>query len=92
MEIKKKNRTMPVIYRILLGFLIIAVGAHMIWKTGAYQTWTGPIQFAEEKIGTGGTSSFLKILGMLVCFIGMAVATDLISDILNSFAGLFIRG
>ena len=83
---------MSLIYRLPLGLFIIAIGFSMVWKSGAYQSWSGPIAFAEEKIGVGGTDLFLKLCGVLVCFIGMAVMTNLISDILTSFAGIFVRG
>ena len=83
---------MPIFWRVILGFAIIAVGFHMVWKTTAYQEWTGAIEFAESKMGPGQTSTFLKLIGALVCFIGMAVATNLISDVLTSFAGIFIPG
>ncbi|MFH1089310.1 MAG: hypothetical protein V1716_02710 [Candidatus Uhrbacteria bacterium] len=83
---------MSLLYRLPLGLLIIIIGFSMVWKTGAYQSWTGQIAFAEEKIGVGGTDLFLKLIGILVCFIGMAVMTNLISDILGGFAGIFIRG
>jgi hypothetical protein len=83
---------MDVFLRILFGLFIIFIGFTIVWKTAWYQEWTGRIAFAEDKLGAGGTSSFLKIIGMLVCFVGMAVATNLIDDILTSFAGIFIRG
>jgi len=82
---------MSLIPRLIVGAIIMIVGFHMVWKTGVYQDWTGQIQFAEEKLGVGQTSTFLKLIGVLVCFIGIAVATNLISDILTDFAGLFVR-
>jgi hypothetical protein len=77
--------------RILLGLVVIAVGFHMVWKTVVYQDWIGRIDFAEEKIGPGGTNTFLKMCGAAVCLIGIAITTNLISDILNSLVGVFIR-
>lgn len=77
-------------WRIILGLAIIVVGFHIVWKTAAYQEFTGPIDFAERRMGPGQTSTFLKLIGALVCFIGMATATNLISDILTSFAGIFV--
>jgi hypothetical protein len=83
---------MSFFWRIILGLVVMAVGFHMVWKTLAYQDWIGLIDFAEEKFGSGGTNTFLKLIGALICFIGVAIATNLISDILTSFAGLFVRG
>lgn len=83
---------MPIFWRVILGLVIIAVGFHMVWKTPFYQDFTGPIDFAERRMGFGQTSTFLKLVGALICFIGMAVVTNMISDILTAFAGLFIHG
>lgn len=83
---------MSFFWRTILGFVVMGLGFHMVWKTLAYQDWVGRIEFAEEKFGSGGTNTFLKLIGAGVCFLGVAIATNLISDILNSFAGLFIRG
>ena len=82
---------MGTIPRIILGLVVIVIGFHMVWKTGFYQDWTGRIDFAEEKFGGGGTNTFLKLFGVLVCFIGVAIATDLISDILGNLVSLFVR-
>ncbi|MFH1253776.1 MAG: hypothetical protein V1664_05645 [Candidatus Uhrbacteria bacterium] len=78
-------------WRIILGFVIIGVGFHMVWKTVFYQDWTGRIDFAEEKFGPGGTNTFLKLFGTFICFIGVATATNLISDILMWLTSFFIR-
>jgi hypothetical protein len=70
----------------------MAIGFHMVWKTVFYQEWTGVIDFAEEKLGSGGTNTFLKLVGVGVCLIGVFIVTNFIDKILTSFAGLFIRG
>ncbi|PJA47211.1 hypothetical protein CO172_02620 [Candidatus Uhrbacteria bacterium CG_4_9_14_3_um_filter_36_7] len=82
---------MSVFLRVPLGFLIMAIGVLMVWKTVWFQDIIGVIDWAEEKIGSGGTNSFLKILGIIIIFIGIATVTNIISDILTDFAGLFIR-
>jgi hypothetical protein len=79
-------------WRIILGLAIMVAGFHIVWKTAIYQDFTGPIEFAERRMGPGQTSTFLKLVGVLVCFVGMAVATNWISDILTSVAGIFVRG
>ena len=78
-------------FRIPLGLLVVALGIHMVWKTDVYFGMTGRIPWAEEKIGPGGTGSFLKIVGVVICFIGMFIATNIANDILTSFAGIFVR-
>lgn len=82
---------MSLLVRIPLGLLIIAAGVHMVMKTEFYFDLVGEIPFAEKQFGTGGTRFFLKLFGVGVCFIGMAVATNLISDILGGIAGIFVR-
>lgn len=68
-----------------LGFL-------MVWKTLALQGWVGVIDWAEQKLGPGGTNTFLKLLGVGVIFLGIAIAVNLINEILGSIAGIFIIG
>lgn len=80
------------ILRIVLGIGIMGVGFFIVWKTEWFYKWTGPIDFAERKFGYGGTRFFLKLMGILVAFIGVFTATNIISDILTSFAKLFVRG
>ena len=77
--------------RIPLGIAIIALGIHMVWKTNPYIGLVGRIPWAEEKFGPGGTQTFLKYLGVAICFLGTFVATGLINDILGSVAGVFVR-
>ncbi len=68
------------------------VGFFMVWKTEAIFSWTGQIDFAENKLGTGGTRLFLKLIGLGVVFLGIFIATNIISDILTTFVSVFTRG
>ncbi len=77
---------MPVIFRVLLGLLVMAIGFWMVWKTEIVFSWFGVIPFAEEKFGDGGSRFFYKLLGIGTVFIGMFIATNIISDILLSIA------
>ena len=79
------------ILRILLGLLLIVVGFFMVWKTVAFQDFFGANAWAERTLGSGGTNTFYKILGVLVAFLGMLIATDLISGIMESLVGIFVR-
>ena len=82
---------MPFLLRIFVGLIVMVVGVLIVWKPTAIYEFTGPIEFAEEKLGTGGTYSFLKIIGVIITFIGIAIVTNIISDILADFAGIFVR-
>jgi len=52
----------------------------------------GPVRWAEDKLGPGQTESFIKILGIIIIFIGIAIVTNIISGMLESFAGIFVSG
>lgn len=82
---------MPVILRIILGLIVMLIGMHVVFKTRLYLSWFGRVDFAEQKFGPGGTETFYKLLGVLISFIGIFIATNIISDILSGFAGIFVR-
>jgi hypothetical protein len=82
---------MSVAVRIVLGLAIIVVGFLIVWRTSKILEWFGPVEFAEDKFGSGGSRFFYKLLGILIVFIGIFTATNIISDILTNFAGIFAR-
>ena len=84
-------KSMSVIFRVILGLLIAFFGVSFVWKTESFFRLTGRINWAESKLGAGGTRLFLKLFGVLVIFIGIFVMTNIASDILNSFASIFVR-
>lgn len=79
------------IVRVLLGIGVIIVGFLIVWKAYILEEWFGANAWAEDKLGQGGTNTFYKLFGVGVCFIGMFIATNLISDILSSIAKIFVR-
>lgn len=74
--------------RIPLGLFVMVVGFFMVAKTGKFMEWFGRIPFAEDKFGTGGSYFFYKLLGTIVVFIGIFIATNIISDLLEDLAGI----
>ncbi|MEK7105453.1 MAG: hypothetical protein AAB865_02110 [Patescibacteria group bacterium] len=77
-------------WRIVIGLLIIAVGFMMVWKNEWFLDFLGRSEFAETKLGPGGTRLFYKLLGVAVCFIGMLVATKVIQEtVIGSFGPMF---
>ena len=82
---------MSPVVRIPLGLVVSAIGFLLVWKTEPVFNWTGAIDFAEQKLGTGQTRLFIKLVGLGVAFLGMLIAANIISDILTSFASLFVR-
>jgi len=82
---------MSLFWRIILGLIVALVGFLMIYKTRTFQGITGRIAWAEDKLGGGGTYTFLKILGLLVIFLGIFIVSGIIDDILKAFANMFVR-
>jgi hypothetical protein len=74
--------------RIALGILIMVIGFLMVKKTDVVLSWFGQVPFAEAKFGPGGSRFFYKLLGIAVTFLGIFVATNVISGILEDLAGL----
>ncbi len=79
------------ILRVLLGLAVMVAGYFIVVKSETVLEWFGRIDWAEEKLGTGQTRLFYKLIGIGVAFLGIFIATNIISDILASFAGIFVR-
>ena len=82
---------MNVFLRILLGLAVMAAGFWIVVKTDLLRSWLGDVDWAEQHIGTGGTRLFYKLVGTGVCFIGIFIATNIISDMLTSLASVFVH-
>ncbi len=55
-----------------IGFIFIAGGFLLIWKSRALLNFFGEISFAEEKLSTfGGTNVFYKLLGLALILFGL---------------------
>jgi len=67
----------------MIGFLFVA-------RTQILMSWFGPSQFAEEKMGSGGSWLYYKIWGIIIAFTGVFIATNIISDMMRSFAEIFV--
>lgn len=76
--------------RIFIGFLIVGVGFIFVWKSEWFLINIGRVDWAEQKL-SGGSRIFYKLLGLGLCLLGFSVITNLYSDILTAFAGLFVR-
>lgn len=68
---------MALVLRVLLGLVIVAVGAGMVIRTRVLLEFFGPIAWAEAKMGGGGSNLLYKLIGIFFCFIGFMVATNL---------------
>lgn len=72
--------------RVLLGLFVMIVGYFMVAKSEKVFEWFGQNEFAEKYLGYGGSRFFYKLIGILVVFIGIFIATNIISDILGGTA------
>lgn len=72
--------------RVLLGLFVMIVGYFMVAKSEKVFEWFGQNEFAEKYFGYGGSRFFYKLIGILVVFIGIFIATNIISDILGGTA------
>ena len=78
------------IARIIVGLIICVIGFYMVKKPDTFLGFIGPIMFAE-KVFSGGSRSFYKLLGVVVILIGFLVMTNLYGDIINGFLGMLFR-
>jgi len=64
------------ITRIIIGIIILAVGALMVIKTEGFLKAFGRVAWAEAKLG-GGTRMFYNLLGVIAILIGFLVITNM---------------
>lgn len=74
--------------RIPLGLAVMVVGFFIVKKTEVVFSWFGEIPFIEEKVGMGSSRFAYKVIGMLTVFLGIFIATNIISDTLTSVADI----
>ena len=79
---------MPVYIRIPLGLIIMFVGFMIVKRTDRVLEWFGAVDFAEQKFGPGGSRFFYKLIGIATVFLGIAIVSNFINDILGSTANL----
>jgi hypothetical protein len=66
---------------ILLGIIMAAVGALITIKSEAMLNMFGRVAWFEKYLGTeGGSRLGYKLLGILIFFIGVMIATNVIGD------------
>lgn len=77
--------------RIILGLIIVAIGALVTIKAEwMYQNF-GSIPSADKYLGTeGGTRLAYKLIGILGCIVGFLIMTNLINAVLTLLVRLFV--
>ena len=61
--------------KIFYFILVVSVGLALIVYTEPIKRFTGSIGFAEHYLGSGGTYSFYKLLGVLILIIAVLWVT-----------------
>lgn len=64
----------------------------MVIRTVIMIDFFGSVEWAEAKLGPGGTNLFYKCVGLFVVFIGFLVATNLWNTFLGGLFGSFMPG
>ena len=75
------------IKEILVGIIGTAVGVVIVWKSYPLKNITGQIDWAEAKLGPGGTISLFRLIGVLVILLSLMYMTGLLQTILLSTVG-----
>lgn len=69
---------------IVIGAIILAVGALIVIKSEAVLNMFGRIEFFERYLGTeGGSRLGYKLVGLLAIFIGFLIMTNLIGGFME---------
>ncbi|MBI2476706.1 hypothetical protein HYV72_00880 [Candidatus Uhrbacteria bacterium] len=80
------------IVRIILGFIISAIGFVIVWRVNGVLELLGPSSWAETKFATwGGSSSLYRLVGVVIIFIGLMVMTNLHFVFLTWLTGPLLR-
>jgi multisubunit Na+/H+ antiporter MnhB subunit len=68
-----------------LGLLITGAGFIFVWRTQWIQSLVGYSEFGEKWFGS--SQLLYKLVGVIVCFIGLLTAVGLIDEFINWFFG-----
>lgn len=77
---------------ILIGLIILAIGALIVIKSEAVLNAFGRIEFFERHLGSeGGSRLGYKLVGILAIFIGILVTTNMIGGFLEWILSPLLR-
>lgn len=65
------------ILRFIIGIAIAAAGSYFVIRTRSILNFFGPIDWAERKLGGGGSYLLYKVIGIIVAIVGIIVAVNL---------------
>ena len=74
-------------------FLVLVIGSVIAFLILRYRRplkeFTGDIGFAEKYLGSGGTNTFIVLLGVAVFILSLMYSLGTLQSILDAFAGPF---
>ncbi|OGH61957.1 MAG: hypothetical protein A2848_03590 [Candidatus Magasanikbacteria bacterium RIFCSPHIGHO2_01_FULL_50_8] len=70
----------------LIGLALVAGGFSMVYKTEWYIGFMGLNDWAEAKLGGGGTRLMYKLIGIVFCFLGILGMTGQLSGLAEGAA------
>jgi len=77
---------------ILIGMIILVIGALMVIKSEAMLNAFGRIEFFERHLGTeGGSRLGYKLVGLIVIFVGFLIMTNLIGGFMEWLLAPLLR-
>jgi predicted small integral membrane protein len=75
-----------------IGLLVIGVGSLLVIRTQWIYDFTGPIDWAEQHLGTeGGTRLFIKLIGVLFIIGAFLGVTGILGNWVAGFFGGFMK-
>lgn len=70
-----------------IGLMIMAIGVSMVVKTDSWLGFLGRNDWAEQKLGPGGSRLLYKIIGLFFCFFGILGITGLLNGFMTTTLG-----
>ena len=76
----------------MIAWLLIPAGIYIIIYAEKIGNFTGEINFAEKFIGTGGTYTFIKLVGLAMIILSFMWIVGGLDHFLKSTLGVLIPG
>jgi len=77
---------MSIFLRVPLGIVVMVIGYFVVSKSEKVFEFFGENAFAEKRLGSGSSRFFYKLIGILIVFMGIFIATNIMHDILGGTA------
>ncbi len=75
-----------------IALIVIAIGSLLVIKTQWIYDFTGPIDWAEEHLGTeGGTRLFIKLIGIVMIVGAFLGVTGILGGWITGFFSGFVK-